>query len=197
MPGADDTLRNVDTARDPAGVSLGEVLAEARPTAPPNLAFEQARIADVLFGTAAASFGRFRVLGTLGQGGMGVVYEAYDPRLDRAVALKLIDVREQTRDTALAEAKALARLSHPNVVPVHDVGIEGDYVYIVMELVRGKTLDRWVRGRSRQEVLSAYRQAGESLAAAHEAGLGRRAFKPPNAIVGTPRRVRVVAFGLS
>jgi serine/threonine protein kinase len=177
--------------------AMRSALARARPTVATNLPIEKARIADALFGTVAASFGRFRVLEKLGQGGMGVVYAAYDPALDRGVALKLVRVRGRAQDAALAEAKALARLSHPNVVPIHDVGIEGDHIYIVMELVRGETLDRWVKGRKRKDVLAVYRQAGESLAAAHAAGLVHRDFKPANALMGTDGRVRVVDFGLA
>jgi tetratricopeptide (TPR) repeat protein len=128
---------------------------------------------------------------------MGVVYEAYDPDLARGVALKLINVTAKDREAALAEAKALARLSHPNVVPIYDVGLESDRVYLVMELVRGNTLRLWPEGRKLREILDMYQQAGRALAAAHDAGLVHRDFKPENAIVGTDGRVRVVDFGLA
>ena len=137
------------------------------------------------------------MLERLGGGGMGVVYAAYDPELDRGVALKTVHVPHIGREIALSEAKALARLAHPNVVPVFDVGVEGDHVYIVMELVRGETLGAWVKGKALAEVLDVYRQAGQALAAAHGAGLVHRDFKPDNAIVGTDGRVRVVDFGLA
>jgi serine/threonine protein kinase len=127
------------------------------------------------------------------------VYRAYDPDLDRAVALKLVRVPAGGHAAALAEAKALARLSHPNVVPVHDVSIIDEHVCMIMELVEGETLRRWVRGpgRTRREILRAYLQAGAALGAAHEAGLVHRDFKPDNAIMGQDGRVRVIDFGLA
>jgi serine/threonine protein kinase len=198
-------LGSGDTARvqPEAGVAaLDGLVADARPE--PDtlaLALARSRVGGALFGGSAGepTVGRFRILGRLGAGGMGVVYRAYDPELDRGIALKRIRVPARGRNAALAEAKALARLSHPNVVPVHDVGIVDDHVYIVMELVRGEPLRSWVRAeaRSQRDVLRAYLQAGEGLAAAHAAGLVHRDFKPDNAIVGADGRVRVVDFGLA
>src|SRR4051812_25935534 len=181
-----------------SSTDLADAFAQARPEPPAALPLAQARIAGAIFGSEPSSrFGRFRVLERLGAGAMGVVHAAYDPELDRGVALKLVNVPGRSREIALAEAKALARLSHPNVVPIHDVGIEGDWVYIVLELVRGETLDRWAKGRGAREIIDAYRQAGEALAAAHAAGLVHRDFKPTNALVGRDGRVRVVDFGLA
>ena len=187
-----------EASTETAGSAAGP-MAQVRPGEPPGVMLARARVFGALFGedSTLGSFGRFRVLERLGAGGMGVVYEAYDPDLARGVALKLVDVTAKDRDTALAEAKALARLSHPNVVPIFDVGIECDHVYLVMELVRGKTLRRWAEGRSARDILAVYHQAGTALAAAHAAGLVHRDFKPENAIVGADGRVRVVDFGLA
>ncbi len=174
-------------------------LQNARPGAPAGALLAQARVHGALFGADRphAQLGRFRVLERLGAGAMGVVYAAYDPDLDRGVALKLINVPSADRAAALAEAKALARLSHPNVVPIYDVGMAGEHVYLVMELVRGQTLRAWIAGRRARDILEVYQQAGAALAAAHAAGLVHRDFKPDNALVGADGRVRVVDFGLA
>jgi len=159
----------------------------------------RASVLGKLFGehSVVGTFGRFRVLSRLGAGGMGVVYEAYDPELARGVALKLVGVTASGSRAALAEAKTLAQLSHPNVVPVFDVGVEHDHIYLVMELVRGKTLRDWSKQRTSAQILAVYHQAGAALAAAHRAGIVHRDFKPENAIVGIDGRVRVVDFGLA
>ena len=127
--------------------------------------------------------GRFLVIRTLGAGGMGVVAEAYDPELDRRVALKLLKsdhARLDSQTRLLREAQAMARLSHPNVVQVYDVGVVGDQVFIAMELVRGQTLGAWLDARPRgwREVVRVFIDAGRGLAAAHAAGLVHRDFKP-------------------
>jgi tetratricopeptide (TPR) repeat protein len=149
--------------------------------------------------------GRFDVLRVLGQGGMGRVYTAYDERLDRRVAVKVLrrDVGEQSRKRVEREAKAMAKLTHPNVVQVYEVGDDAGELFIAMEFVKGSTLEDWQAedGRTWQEVLAAYRQAGEGLAAAHAVGMVHRDFKPQNAIVESsedgPVRVRVLDFGLA
>jgi tetratricopeptide (TPR) repeat protein/predicted Ser/Thr protein kinase len=144
---------------------------------------------------------RFVVLGRIGSGGMGVVYEAWDPKLERRVALKLLPPeqrREEARNRLVREAQALARLAHPNVVSVYDVDVEGDAVWIAMEFVEGSTLRSWLKERSHSvaDILAVVRAAGEGLAAAHAAGLVHRDFKPDNVLVGRDGRVRVVDFGL-
>jgi tetratricopeptide (TPR) repeat protein len=160
----------------------------------------RARAAGALFGSAeAVRIGRYELLGEIGSGGGGTVYVARDPELHREVALKLVRAEDETlRARAFAEAQALARLSHPNVVPVFDVGMLDDRVWLVMELVRGESLRAFAaRAPALREVLRAYRQAGEGLCAAHDAGLLHRDFKPDNAVIGGDGRVRVIDFGLA
>ncbi|HWB79128.1 MAG TPA: serine/threonine-protein kinase [Nannocystaceae bacterium] len=147
---------------------------------------------------------RFVILERLGVGGMGVVYAAHDPQLDRQVAIKLVrhwqsNDREQDQERLIREARSLAQLSHPHVVAIYDVGLHGDRVFIAMELVKGTTLRRWIGegARSWPEVMRTLLQAGEGLAAAHAAGLVHRDFKPDNVLVGDDGRVRVLDFGLA
>jgi len=150
--------------------------------------------------------GRYTLLGTLGQGGMGLVLAAYDARLDRRVALKLLRSRRGSRSEKteearlLREAQAMARLNHPNVVAVYDAGtLENGSVFIAMEYVQGQTLSRWrqQQERSWREVLGVYLAAGQGLPAAHAAGLVHRDFKPDNVLVGEDGRVKVTDFGLA
>jgi len=149
------------------------------------------------------TIGSYRVLRPLGEGAMGVVYAAHDDKLERTVALKLIrgEVlrRPEGRARTLREARALARLSHPNVVHVYQVGEVEDEIYVAMELLTGPTLRRWLAAQPRKwrEVLAVFRQAGEGLAAAHRQGVVHRDFKPANVIVGDDGRVRVLDFGLA
>jgi eukaryotic-like serine/threonine-protein kinase len=149
-----------------------------------------------------ASIGRYVVLDTIGTGAMGVVYAAYDPELDRNIALKLVHDRARELDRRarmLREAQAMARLSHPNVVPVHDVGTVDGQVFIAMELVEGRTVKEWLaeQPRSRREILDVFVAAGRGLAAAHAAGVVHRDFKPANVLIGRDGRVRVADFGLA
>jgi serine/threonine protein kinase/tetratricopeptide (TPR) repeat protein len=153
-----------------------------------------------------AAIGRYVVLGLVGRGGMGEVYAAYDPELDRKVAVKLLRVKPgngvsltEGRQRTLREAQAIARLSHPNVVVVYDVGTFHDQVFIAMEFVEGNTVTFWLQAqpRSWQEVLRVFRAAGHGLAAAHEKGLVHRDFKPDNVMVGRDGEVRVMDFGLA
>ena len=153
-----------------------------------------------------ARIGRYVVLDLLGSGGMGVVYAAWDPELDRKVALKLLraelSAESQASDGSarlLREAQAMARLSHPNVITVHDVGALAGQVFVAMEFVDGGTLRQWSERAPRtwREVLDVYTKAGAGLAAAHAAGLVHRDFKPDNVLIGNDGRVRVVDFGLA
>jgi serine/threonine protein kinase/tetratricopeptide (TPR) repeat protein len=153
-----------------------------------------------------ATIGRYVVLGLVGRGGMGEVYAAYDPELDRKVAVKLLRVKpgngvslNEGRQRTLREAQAIARLSHPNVVVVYDVGTFRDQVFIAMEFVEGNTVTYWLAAqpRSWQEVLRVFRAAGRGLTAAHEKGLVHRDFKPDNVMVGRDGEVRVMDFGLA
>ncbi|HVE85220.1 MAG TPA: serine/threonine-protein kinase [Myxococcales bacterium] len=149
------------------------------------------------------AIGRYLVVHRLGQGGMGVVYSAYDAELDRKVALKLLRPRalggSNGHARLLREAQAMAKVSHPNVIAVHDVGSFGDQVFMAMDLVEGSTLSRWVKqeGRTWQQVAGAFLDAGRGLAAAHAAGLVHRDFKPQNVLVGRDGRVFVTDFGLA
>jgi predicted Ser/Thr protein kinase len=150
-----------------------------------------------------AIVGRYLILDELGAGGMSVVYKAHDPDLDRTVALKLVlpflgERAVQFRDFLLREAQALARLSHPNVVAVHDVGTFESQVFLAMEYVDGQTLRQWLKQepRGHREVLQQFLAAGQGLAAAHRAELVHRDFKPDNVIIGKDGRVRVLDFGL-
>ncbi len=146
--------------------------------------------------------GRFTVLGLVGRGGMGVVYACHDDLLDRKVAVKVLH-SELTRGHASAlvqrEAQALAKLNHPNVVAVHDVGTLGERVYLAMEFVDGQTLGGWLKATRPgwREVLRVILAAGDGLAAAHEKGLIHRDIKPDNIMVGADGRVRVMDFGLA
>ncbi|HUS66350.1 MAG TPA: protein kinase, partial [Kofleriaceae bacterium] len=211
----DDTLRGVEehiaACRDCRLVVAETAAAEGREvTGPtrPHLALPhrvRAAAAPLAGGTRV---GRYQVRELIGVGGIGAVYAAHDPALERLVALKVL--RSDGMDSAsgpggdlrarlLREARAMAQLNHPNVVMVHDAGTFEDRVFLAMELVDGTTLRRWLegRGRSTEEVLAAFRAAGEGLAAAHRIGLVHRDFKPENVLVGEDGRVRVTDFGLA
>ncbi|MCB9754375.1 MAG: serine/threonine protein kinase [Myxococcales bacterium] len=141
--------------------------------------------------------GRFRVLRCVGQGGMGMVFAAHDDVLQRTVALKLL--RPELSSASLTdEAHALARLSHPNVVGIYDVGVHDGQHFIAMEFVDGCTLGAWLRGgRALSEVINVFVAAGRGLAAAHAVGLVHRDFKPDNVLVGRDGRPRILDFGLA
>ena len=178
-----------------------------RPTLPPEeleTRIESVDSAPTEPMDAPSRIGRFVVVRLLGAGGMGSVFAAYDEQLDRRIAVKVINrgVDDAARRLVLREAKAMAKLSHPNVVQVFEVGEHDGRLFIAMEYVRGRTLADWQaeRGRTWREVLDVYLQVGEGLAAAHVAGLIHRDFKPHNAMVdddGGATRVRVLDFGVA
>ncbi|HWB80923.1 MAG TPA: serine/threonine-protein kinase [Nannocystaceae bacterium] len=152
-----------------------------------------------LFEEQPYRIGRFAVLERLGAGGMGVVYAAFDAELDRRVAIKLLFAGADDRGRLAREAQIMARLNHPNVAQIYEVGRHGDGTYVAMEHVRGRTLRAWATQRdpTLRERLSALVQAGRGLAAAHAAGVIHRDFKPDNVMMGDDGRVRVLDFGLA
>ncbi len=156
-----------------------------------------ASLHERMFGSAdPVSVGRFVVLSKIGAGAMGTVFAAYDPLLDRKVALKVLGAKLRT-DAGDREARALARLRHPNVVAVHEVGSHRGERFIAMDLVDGVTLRAWLQTpRSWRHVLDVLAEAGDALVAAHEAGIVHRDFKPDNVLV-EHGHARVVDFGLS
>ncbi|TMQ22517.1 MAG: hypothetical protein E6J91_01185, partial [Deltaproteobacteria bacterium] len=149
-----------------------------------------------------AHVGRYEICEVLGAGAMGVVYRARDPELDRAVAIKVVRTGDAARSSGarlLREAQAMARLRHPNVVPIFDVGPAQDAVFVAMPLLEGGTLRGWLNagGRSFDQVLDHFIAAGRGLAAAHAAGLVHRDFKPDNVLLGADGEVQVADFGLA
>jgi hypothetical protein len=179
------------------GASGGGVLHEGRdeactPWARPALVDDAARRLSLNHVLSAVldeaiepvRIGRFILLERLGAGGMGIVYSAYDPQLDRRVAVKLLRADRATHaddpaDRLLREAQAMARLSHPNVVAVHEVGVHEGAIFVAMEFIEGTTLAAWLgTPRSPAEIVEAFLAAGRGLAAAHAAGLVHRDFKP-------------------
>lgn len=179
---------DVSTPARPEAASETPVLAER--SSPPSAT-------TLNVGTLLAD--RYLVLELVGAGGMGVVYAAYDRHLDRKVALKMVRADQGTPERLVQEARSLARLTHPNVVVVHDVGEAFGQAYMAMEFVQGSTLRRWQKEArpSAHRVLDVYLEAAKGLAAAHAAGLVHRDIKPENILLGDDGRVRVMDFGLA
>ncbi|MCA1664196.1 MAG: serine/threonine protein kinase, partial [Myxococcales bacterium] len=147
------------------------------------------------------TLGHFTLGRVLGAGGMGIVFAAHDTRLDRRVALKLVrpgGSSAEARERLAREGKALARLSHANVVTVYEIGAAGDQLFIVMELVDGTTLRDWIGGERRpwREIVRVFVAAGRGLQAAHSLGLIHRDFKPSNVLLDRSGAVKVSDFGL-
>ena len=187
---ADDALRGAAGAR--ADLSVGDKMAHSA-------------LRHKLFGRASepTRIGRFVIVRRIGAGGMGVVYAAYDEELDRKVAIKVLHSERsgtEGRARILREAQAVARISHPNIVHVYEVGeLETGQVFMAMEFVEGVTLDEWVHRSERpwREVLSVYLQAAQGLVAAHEARLVHRDVKPENILINARGRVKLLDFGLA
>jgi serine/threonine protein kinase/tetratricopeptide (TPR) repeat protein len=158
--------------------------------------------ADIL--ARGSTLGRYLVLERLGAGAMGVVYAAYDPELDRKVAIKVLRLRggegDQARRQArlVREAKAIAKLSHPNVVGIFDVGVHEGQVFLAMEYLGGGTLRDWMTATKRpwRETVAMFVEIGKGLAAAHAEGLIHRDFKPDNVLLDKSAKPKVVDFGL-
>ena len=151
-----------------------------------------------------ATIGRYTIIRRLGAGGMGVVYLAFDPELDRRVAVKLLQTDAASAGSEgparlVREAQVMAKLSHPNVITVFDVGTFGTDVFVAMEYVKGTTLRDWGKKerRSPAETIAICVQSGRGLAAAHRQGILHRDFKPENILVDDQGRARVLDFGLA
>jgi tetratricopeptide (TPR) repeat protein len=157
----------------------------------------EAKVKARLFGGEhSPRIGRLVVLDRIGSGAMGVVFAAYDPQLDRRVAVKLVRTGDAA-DRVLREARALGKLTHPNVVAVYDVREDDGAVVLVMELVTGVPLRAWLgERRSWRDVVRVMRDAGAGIAAAHRAGIVHRDLKPDNIVIGDDR-ARVVDFGIA
>ncbi|MGA2136285.1 MAG: serine/threonine-protein kinase [Bryobacteraceae bacterium] len=149
------------------------------------------------------ALGHYRIEAKLGEGGMGVVYRAFDTHLDRPVAIKILRADAATsperRRRFQQEAKAASALNHPNIVHIYDIGSSDGTDYIAMEFVDGKTLDQLI-GKSRlvlRDTLKYAIQVADALARAHAAGIVHRDLKPANIIVGADGRLRLLDFGLA
>jgi len=155
--------------------------------------------------TGPGQFGRFRVLGELGRGAMGVVYRAEDPALGRIVAIKTITLtgtdeqRSLFEARFLQEARAAGSIGHPAIVTIYDVGREADVAFIAMELLDGRELRDLIRGGSLapSEAVEIAAQVAEALAAAHERGVIHRDVKPGNVMVLSDGRVKIMDFGIA
>ncbi len=209
LAGCDACLAVIAEAARALGEDLGPSHVSLGPGAAPAL--------PVLAAPAAAStsserrrlpapgdkVGRYVLREVLGRGAMGVVYTAHDPELDREVAVKLVRAGRGAPDPELqarllAEAQAMARLAHPNVVAVFDIGTVEAGVYLAMELVTGRTLEQWLETpRTWREILAVFLQAAAGLEAAHGAGIVHRDFKPDNVLIDASGRVFVTDFGLA
>jgi tetratricopeptide (TPR) repeat protein len=204
-PSMDDERAGPHGSPLEAATARGPTTLDAPPTAPaPKPDFGPDFGPDVAADSAAPleRIGRYVVFARLGRGAMGEVYGAFDPQLGRRLAVKLllegVAESEEMRARLVREAQTMARLNHPNVVSVYDVGVSGERVFMAMELVEGTTLRKWQKGahdwRARVRMYSA---AGRGLAAAHAAGIVHRDFKPDNVLVNERGEVKVTDFGIA
>jgi serine/threonine protein kinase len=180
-----------------AEVSLADVSIECLSVETP--ASKASPEPELPFGT---QLGRFVVVGCLGRGGMGAVYRCHDPELDRQLAVKVVRAmggQDKPGARLRREAQAMAKLSHPNVATVYDVGTFRDSLFIAMELIEGVSLSAWLRAQPRtwREIVHVFSEAAKGLAAAHAANLVHRDFKPGNVMVTPQGRVCVMDFGLA
>lgn len=181
-------LASCEVCSDLLSLAANETAAEESPAPLPQIPDEP------------HTFGRYVILERLGWGAMGIVVRAYDPKLEREVALKQLraSLGSEESERLVREGRTLAQLNHPHVVAVYDVELDGAQPAIVMEMIRGETVGEWLQAeRSWREVLGCFRSAGQGLAAAHLAGLLHRDFKPANVMVGRDGRVRVTDFGIA
>jgi len=216
VDGSEGTLVDLELGAGGDDVAWAQTFATPEPGGAEALAFaaQKRRLMARMFGdegdegrdgggsgSGQGRFGHYVLLRELGDGGMGRVYEAYDTSLDRKVAIKtLLELADQSqlRARLVREAKAMARLSHPNVIRVYEIGESDAGPYIVMEFVEGQTLRGWLAGaeRSLEAILTVFRAIGEGLAAIHEAGLVHRDVKPDNVMVDGQGRVMVMDLGI-
>jgi len=153
------------------------------------------------------TLGRYQILEEVGKGGMGVVYRAVDPAIGRTVAIKTIlldgidnEQRNELRERLLRESQAGGRLSHPNIVAIHDVNEEGNRAYIVMEFITGRTLEKIMaddQGRSLPEALRILHDCAIALDYAHSRGVVHRDIKPANIMLQADGVVKIADFGIA
>ena len=158
--------------------------------------------------TVPTEIGRYKIVGELGRGAMGVVYRGVDPALDRHVAIKVISSQQsagslntqEMEARFLREAKIAARINHPGIVTVFDAGRSGDSLYLVMELVEGESLAQRLARKEYPTVPESFMmvaQCAEALAAAHALGVVHRDVKPANIMLTKDGRVKVADFGVA
>ena len=149
------------------------------------------------------NYGRYQIFDELGKGSMGIVYRAHDPQIDRLVAVKVLRQDKVTSEDFvrrfLQEAKAIGRLSHPNIVTVYDAGQDHNTIFIAMELLKGKPLSEFSqnRGLRLQQIVNIGVQVAEALDYAHGQGIFHRDIKPPNIILSSEEQVKITDFGIA